>query len=78
MPGSTSERVLEMRALAAQLRRHAAETALDMFRRKFEMTACELEEKARDLEDGHWEGGPWAAAHAPRSHGTESGRGYRH
>ena len=78
MPDSTSERVLEMRALAAQLRLHAAETSLEMFRRKFETAAGELEEKARDLEEGYWQSDTWPAGNAPRPHAPESGRGYRH
>jgi hypothetical protein len=44
------EQCREMRALAAQLRDHAAETALEMFKRKFEKAATELEEAARDSE----------------------------
>ena len=76
MPGSTSDRALEMRALAAQMRRHAAETAQDFFRSKLEMAAAELEEKARGLEEGYWD--DWPAGSAAMPHGTENGRGYRH
>ena len=39
-----------MRALAAQLRAHAAETAIEHFRRKFEGAACELDEAAMEIE----------------------------
>ena len=41
---------LRMRALAAQLRGHAAETTVDHFRRKFERVASELDEAAMDAE----------------------------
>ncbi len=44
------EQSQEMRALAAQLRVHAAETALEMFKRKFEKAATELEDAARESE----------------------------
>jgi hypothetical protein len=40
------ENAAKMRALAAQLRDHDAETTLDMYRRKFEEIASELEEAA--------------------------------
>ncbi len=36
--------------LAARMRAHAAETSLEVFRRKFECAASELEEAAIDLE----------------------------
>jgi hypothetical protein len=39
-----------MRALAAQLRDHASETHIDLYRRKFEGIASELEEAAVDAE----------------------------
>jgi hypothetical protein len=39
-----------MRAIAAQLRVHAAETDQAIFRRKFEGMACDLEEAAVDAE----------------------------
>jgi hypothetical protein len=39
-----------MRALAARLRAHAAETCVDHFRRKFETAASKLEESATDAE----------------------------
>ena len=45
---------LKMRALAAQLRAHAAETSMDHFRRKFEVAASELEENALDIESRVW------------------------
>jgi hypothetical protein len=39
-----------MRTLAAQMRGHAAETGLELYRRKFEEAASELEESAVDAE----------------------------
>ena len=42
--------VLKMRALAARLRAHAAETSIGHFRHKFEIAASELEEQAVDAE----------------------------
>ena len=42
----TSQQAVKMRALAAQLRAHAAETSVELFRRKFEAVAAELEEAA--------------------------------
>lgn len=36
--------------LAARMRAHAAETSVEVFRRKFEGAASELEEAAIDLE----------------------------
>ncbi|HET7085013.1 MAG TPA: hypothetical protein VFI23_09605 [Rhizomicrobium sp.] len=36
-----------MRALAARMRAAAAETSMELFRRKFETAAAELEEAAR-------------------------------
>jgi hypothetical protein len=41
---------VKLRALAAQLRTHAAETAIAHFRHKFEIAASELEEQAVDVE----------------------------
>ena len=41
---------LKLRALAAQLRVHAAETSIGHFRHKFEIAASELEEQAVDAE----------------------------
>jgi hypothetical protein len=38
--------VLAMQALAARFRAHAAETSLEIFRRKFEAVAEELERQA--------------------------------
>ncbi len=46
MSNPKSEQALKMRALAARLRAHAAETSVEMFRRKFEAAAAELEEEA--------------------------------
>jgi len=37
---------LAMQLLAARFRRHAAETSIDVFRRKFEAAAQELEREA--------------------------------
>jgi hypothetical protein len=50
MAGGARERVSEIRALAAQLRMHAAETSVQMFRCKFEAAALELEQRAMDAE----------------------------
>jgi len=50
MQAHGSDTALKMRALAAQLRAHAAETGMDHFRRKFEVAASELEENALDIE----------------------------
>jgi len=41
---------VKMRSLAAELRGHAAETTLDIYRRKFEGIASELEEAAVNAE----------------------------
>jgi hypothetical protein len=49
MSDRTPERVLRMRALAAQLRTHATETTLEVFQRRFEAVAAELEQRA-DIE----------------------------
>ena len=46
----TPENVLKMRTLAAQMRGHAAETTIALYRRKFEEVASELEESAVDAE----------------------------
>jgi hypothetical protein len=46
----TPENVLKMRSLAAQLRGHAAETSIALYRRKFEEVALELEEGAVNAE----------------------------
>ncbi len=51
MMARVSENAARMRALAARLRGHAAETGLDMYRRKFEEIASELEEAAVVDED---------------------------
>jgi hypothetical protein len=42
---------MKMRSLAAQLRGHAAETTLELYRRKFEGIASELEEAAVNAEN---------------------------
>ena len=72
MPDRTSENVLRMRALAAQMRGHAAETCQESFRRKFEAVAADLELRA-DLEDQPFPAYPFPAARFP---GTGNGRGY--
>jgi hypothetical protein len=46
----TFQQAVKMRALAARLRAHAAETAVEIFRRKFEAVAADLEEAARRAE----------------------------
>ena len=38
--------ILAMQALAARFRSHAAETSIELFRRKFEAAAAELEQQA--------------------------------
>ncbi len=45
-----SQQAVKMRALAARLRAHATETAVDMFRSKFEAVAADLEEAASRME----------------------------
>ena len=50
MQAHGSDTPLRMRALAARLRAHAAETCVDHFRRKFETAAAKLEESATDAE----------------------------
>ena len=45
-----ADTALKLRALAARFRGHAAETAIEYFRRKFERAASELEEAAVDAE----------------------------
>lgn len=44
------EQAVRMRTLAAQLRRAAAHTTMPDYQAKFERTARELEEHARELE----------------------------
>ena len=41
MQNCTPENVLRVRTLAAQLRGHAAETGIELYRRKFEKVASE-------------------------------------
>jgi len=41
-----------MRTLAARLRGHAAETSIELYRRKLDSIASELEEAALDAESG--------------------------
>jgi hypothetical protein len=48
MIGQEPENALKLHVLAARFRAHAAETSLEIFRRKFEVTASELEEAALD------------------------------
>lgn len=50
MTSTDPKSAANLRSLAAQLRGHAAQTGLDMYRRKFESLAQELEEAARDAE----------------------------
>jgi hypothetical protein len=50
MQSSVYEPALRKRALAAQLRAHAAETSVELFRHKFESAASELEEQAVNAE----------------------------
>jgi hypothetical protein len=45
-----SQQAVKMRALAARLRAHAAESSLEIFRRKFEAVAADLEEAASRME----------------------------
>jgi len=47
---SHDEQVLKMRVLAAQLRDHAADTSVELFKQKFEAAATELEHAALDIE----------------------------
>ena len=61
-----SEHMLAMQALAARLRAQAAETSLEVFRRKFEAAAEELERHA---------GLP---PRTPKSPDTGNDRGYGH
>jgi hypothetical protein len=44
------ENALKLRSMAARLRGHAAETHIELYRRKFEGLASELEEAALDAE----------------------------
>jgi len=48
------DNALKLRALAARFRALAAETDIELFRRKFESTASELEEAALDAETRVW------------------------
>jgi len=50
MPVNGSMQAARLRALAARLRKDAAETAMPDFRRKMQRTASELEEAAVDIE----------------------------
>ena len=45
-----SQQAVKMRALAARLRAQATETSVEMFRRKFEAVATELDEAASHIE----------------------------
>jgi len=45
-----SQKAVKMRALAVRLRKHASETPVEMFRRKFEAVAADLEEAASRME----------------------------
>jgi hypothetical protein len=46
MQTGTFQQAVKMRVLAARLRAHAAETRVEIFRRKFEAVAAEWEEAA--------------------------------
>ena len=46
MAEQRQENILAMQALAARFRAHAAETSLEIFRRKFEAVAADLERQA--------------------------------
>ena len=50
MQSGVYDPALKMRALAAQLRAHAAETSMELFRHKLESAASELEEQAVNAE----------------------------
>ena len=50
MRQDVSDNIIRMRVLAARLRAQAAETGLEIYRRKFESLASELDEAATDLE----------------------------
>jgi hypothetical protein len=63
------EKILQLRTLAAQLRGYAAETALEIFRDKFNATANELEDEARRAEN---------PAHIVEISAQGHGRAYRH
>ena len=83
MAGGARERVSEIRALAAQLRMHAAETSVQMFRRKFEAAALELEQQAMDAEsrqrfDTAELNFPTRFPDAVRLPGKGNDRGYEH
>jgi hypothetical protein len=44
------QNALTLRSLAARLRGHAADTHVELYRRKFESVAAELEEAAMEAE----------------------------
>jgi hypothetical protein len=50
MMHAAPENALKLRSLAARLRGHAAATHVELYRRKFESVASELEEAAMDAE----------------------------
>ncbi len=54
MIGQAPGNALKLHALAAHFRAFAAETNIELFRRKFEGTASELEEAALDAETRVW------------------------
>jgi hypothetical protein len=54
MIGQESGNALKLHSLAARFRALAAETSIELFRRKFEGTASELEEAALDAETRAW------------------------
>ena len=54
MIGQEPGNALKLHSLAARFRAHADQTSIELFRRKFEGTASELEEAALDFETRAW------------------------
>jgi hypothetical protein len=54
MIGHAPENARKLRVIAAQFRAHSNETRLQLFRRKFDGVASELEEAALDVETRAW------------------------
>jgi len=54
MIGQAPENARKLRVIAAQFRAHSAETCVELYRRKFEGVASELEEAALDAETRGW------------------------
>jgi hypothetical protein len=66
MRQDVSGNIVRMRVLAARLRAQAAQTDLELYRRKFESLASELEEAAIDLESrARFRGGRYANQAVP-------------